>query len=212
MNFRTLMAGVGGGMAIFLWGFIAHMVLPLGEAGMKALPFEDKILPTISSSVKEPGLYIFPWPESPPGTPLPMSQQAQQAAAELYKTSPHGLLLFSPPGSQMLTPGQLLMEFFTNCVTGLIAAALVAMLIASLRSFASRVMFVIMIGLSAGIAVNVPYWNWYGFPTSFTVAEILEHVVGFAAAGLVIGALIKPKPVRPTTSSGDLARSAATRA
>src|SRR5262249_21750016 len=160
--FRILLAGVAGGIAMFLWGFVAHMVLPLGEAGMRALPYEDKILPAISGALKEPGLYIFSWPESPPGTPFPMSQQSHQAAAELYKTSPHGLLLFNSPGSAMLTGGQLLTEFATNCVTSLIAAALVSSLIASLRSFVARVMFVTMIGLSAGIAVNVPYWNWYG--------------------------------------------------
>ena len=76
---------------MFLWGFVAHMLLPLGQAGIQALPFEDKVLPEIAASAKESGLYLFPWPESSPGKPLPMSQQAQQTAGEMYKTAPHGL-------------------------------------------------------------------------------------------------------------------------
>ena len=192
MSFRVIAAGVAGGVAIFVWGFVAHMVLPLGQAGMRALPFEDAVLPAITNSIKEPGLYLFPWPETRPGTPMPMSQQAQQAAADMYRTSPHGLLVIHPPGGAMLTGGQLLTEFVTNCFTAGIAAALVSWLLTALPSFAARLLFVTSIGLVAGIAVNVPYWNWYEFPATFTLAEIFEHVIGFGAAGLVIAALIKP--------------------
>jgi hypothetical protein len=195
MKSRIVVAGLTGGVAIFLWGFVAHMFLPLGEAGMRSLPEQDKVLPALSASVKEPGLYIFPWPESSPGTPMPMSQRAQQAAAELFKTSPHGLLLFHQPPAAMMTGGQLLREFLTNCTSSLIAAAMVSVLIGALRSYSSRVLFVTMIGVSAVIAVNVPYWNWYEFPTAFTAAESVEHIVGFFAAGLAIAAIIKPAAV-----------------
>jgi hypothetical protein len=201
MKLRVIIAGVLGGVAIFLWGFVSHMLLPLGEAGIRGLPYEDKVLPAISASVKEPGLYLFPWPESPPGKPMPMSQQTQQAAEELYKTAPHGLLLFYPPGGTMLSSAQLLAEFATNCASALLAAALVSALVASLRSFVARVLFVTLIGLSAGIAVNVPHWNWYGFPAAFTLAEILEHVVGFGVAGVVIAAVIRPAPSAATVPS-----------
>ena len=37
---RILLAGVLGGIALFVWEGIAHEVLPLGEAGVKALPNE----------------------------------------------------------------------------------------------------------------------------------------------------------------------------
>lgn len=199
MNFRVLVAGLLGGVAIFFWGFVAHMLLPLGEAGMRALPYEAKLLPVISSTVKEPGLYIFPWPESTPGTPMPVNQKTQAAVADLYKTVPHGLLLFHPPAGAMLTSGQLLAEFATNCATALIAAVLVNLVVSPLRSFGARFLFVTTLGLITGIAVNVPYWNWYEFPTAFTLAEIFEHVVGFAVAGLVIAALVKPAPVYTVT-------------
>jgi hypothetical protein len=211
MKSRIIVAGLAGGVAIFLWGFVAHMFLPLGQAGMRALPYQDKVLPALSASVKEPGLYIFPWPESSPGTPMPVNQQAQEAAAELYKTSPHGLLLFHPPPAAMMTGGQLLTEFATNYASALIAAFLVALVVNSLRSYFTRVLFVTMIGLSAAIAVNVPYWNWYEFPTAFILAEIVEHVVGFAVAGLVIAAIIKPAPSPQLATPGKVIEKASLR-
>jgi hypothetical protein len=32
----------------------------------------------------------------------------------------------------------------------------------------------------------VPYWNWYGYPTDFTLAQIVENTVGWFLAGLVL--------------------------
>ena len=37
---RIFLAGLAGAVLMFLWTFIAHMVLPLGQAGMKELPEE----------------------------------------------------------------------------------------------------------------------------------------------------------------------------
>lgn len=192
MKPRIVLAGLAGGVAMFFWGFVAHMVLPLGEAGIKPLPYQASVLPAITAHLTAPGLYLFPWPESAPGVPMPVNREASEKAAQLYQTLPHGLLLFYPPPAAMLTGGQLGTEFATNCVSSWIAAALVWLTLGSLSSFAKRVLFVTVIGLSATIAVNIPYWNWYGFPTAFTLAEIVEHVVGFAVAGLAIAAIIKP--------------------
>ena len=192
MNLKIILAGLVGGVVMFLWGFIAHMVLPLGEAGFKTLPHQEAVLPAITAQIKEDGLYIFPWPESPPGTPMPVDDESRKKAEQLYQTSPHGLLLFHNPPAAMLAVGQLGTEFATNCVSSLLAATLVSMALGCLGAYVRRVYFVAIIGLIAGIAVNVPNWNWYGFPSSFTLAQIAEHVIGFAAAGLAIAAIVKP--------------------
>lgn len=202
MNLRVVLAGLAGGVAMFIWGFVAHMMLPLGEAGLKALPYEESVLTAVSAHIKEPGFYLFPWPESPAGTPMPMSAEARKKAEELYKTFPHGMLLFYPPPGPMMTGGQLVIELTTNVLSSFIAAVLVHMTLGSVRSFFKRALFVAVLGLSAGIAVNVPHWNWYGFPAAFTLGEIVEHVVGFGIVGLVLAAILKPAE----TTSADALR------
>ena len=49
-------------------------------------------------------------------------------------------------------------------------------------------MFVAVIGLIAGIAVLVPYWNWYGFPANFTVASLADQLIAFCVVAIVAGA------------------------
>ena len=70
-----------------------------------------------------------------------------------------------------------------------------AFLLAQTRiaAYAARVGFVALTGLAAGITTNVSYWNWYGFPTNYTVAYASMDVVGFVAAGLAIAAIVKPR-------------------
>ena len=31
---RIVMSGITGGLAMFLWGMVSHMALPIGEAGL----------------------------------------------------------------------------------------------------------------------------------------------------------------------------------
>jgi hypothetical protein len=38
MTKRIILAGVLGGIAMFIWTAIAHMALPLGEAGIGEIP------------------------------------------------------------------------------------------------------------------------------------------------------------------------------
>jgi hypothetical protein len=41
---RILLAGVLGGVAMFVWASIAHLVLPLGTTGIKEIPNEESVL------------------------------------------------------------------------------------------------------------------------------------------------------------------------
>jgi hypothetical protein len=58
---KILLAGVLGGIAMFIWTSIAHMALPLGEAGISEIPSESTVLSAMQSNIGDKtGLYIFP--------------------------------------------------------------------------------------------------------------------------------------------------------
>jgi hypothetical protein len=110
---------------------------------------------------------------------------------EKLKTSASGLLIYkAPPGSDTETM-QLVIEFVTELAVCLLAAFLLAQ--TALAAYAMRVGFVALVGVTAAISTIVPYWNWYRFPTDFTLAAIFMAVVGYLVAGLAIAFLIKPK-------------------
>jgi hypothetical protein len=63
---RILLAGVLGGIMMFVWTSIAHMALSLAEPGINEIPNESAVLSAIQRSIGEKtGLYVFPGRQSP---------------------------------------------------------------------------------------------------------------------------------------------------
>jgi len=176
---RILLAGVLGGVALFLWGGLSHMVIGLGEVGVRPLPQQQPVMDTLRASTPQAGFYFFPAPDSARKLPPDM------------EGGPRGILIYHPTGATMAMGGQLLNECILNILQALILAFLLS-LAPGLTGYASRVGFVVLIGLLAGITTNVEYWNWYGFPANYTAAIVADRVIGFLAIGLIAAAFVKP--------------------
>jgi len=61
MKKRILLAGILGGIAMFIWTSIAHMTLPLGETGIREIPNQQAVLGAMQTNIgQQSGLYLFP--------------------------------------------------------------------------------------------------------------------------------------------------------
>lgn len=190
---KILLAALLGAVAIFAWEFVAHMFTPLGEAGMGYLPNEDVVSTALTSAIgKEGGLYMFPTG----GLTKESSNQEKKAAMnrmlEEMKTKPSGMLLYKPPGAEFSFGKCLTVQFVTDFVKALFAVLLLMQ--TRLAAFGGRVGFVVMIGVVAAIATNIPFWNWYGFPGVFTASNVFMEMAGFFFAGLAIALVLKRTP------------------
>lgn len=191
---RVILAGVLGGLAIFVWGSLSHMVLGLGAAGIKGMPNEDAVLSAMHTSIPEPGFYIFPSMGLAPNTAT--REQWQAAMPEIQKrakSGPNGILVFRPNNGVEFSARTLGVEFGLNLVQALLLAILLAWAGANVGAYTSRVLFVAVAGLLGALSTNVQYWNWYGFPSSYTAAYIANELAGFVIAGLVMAAILKPR-------------------
>lgn len=170
---------------MFVWSAIAHMATPLATIGFSQMTNEPAAMQAMTSENigTRKGLYIFPWTD-------PNDPKMMEKYTALAKTHPTGMLLYRPVGQDMdagnMTP-MLIKEFLKQFAQALIAAWIVSMIAAS---FISRTVFVTAIGISTAIATNVSYWNWYGFPLDYTIAQIIMEIVGALVAGLAISAVL----------------------
>ena len=190
MTAKHFFAAFLGALAIFFWGFIAHMFTPLGEAGTSLLPGADSISSTLTSSIGDkPGIYMFPTGGLGPEATTTEKRAAMERMMEEMKTKPSGLLVYKPAGTTFNFPQTLGIEFGINFLEALLIVYLLAQ--AGLATFGSHVLFVSVAGLLAAVATNLSYWNWYGFNATYTLANILMEVIGFLFAGLVIAFILK---------------------
>jgi hypothetical protein len=187
---RILIAGILGAIAMFIWSFIAHMATPLATIGFQQLPNEQAVVAAMQpTNSAKPGLYIVPWVD-------PKDPQMMQKTADLMKAEGAGIFVYTPPhaagGEPTNMAPMLVVEFLKQFGQALIAAYLVSMMVVT--TFLGRAGAVALIAVSAGIATNVSYWNWYRFPLDYTLAQILMEIVGGLAAGLAIAWWLGRKP------------------
>jgi hypothetical protein len=187
---RVLLAGVIGGVAMFIWTSVAHMVLPLGQTGIQEIPNEGSVLSAMHSSLGEKsGFYMFPGMALGPNPTREQQRSAMEHYGEKLAVNPSGLVIYHPPGAKALRPGQLITEFLTEVIEALIVVFLLAQ--TRLTSFGSRVGFVTLAGVLAAITTNISYWNWYGFPGSYTVAYMSIEIVGYVIIGMVAALIMR---------------------
>jgi hypothetical protein len=182
---KTLVGGIVGGLIVFIWGAISHMVLPLGEAGIQMIPDEDAVVGVLKTSLPNPGVYIFPGMEMKKDP----TEAEQKAWAEKYRTGPTGLLVIRSGGEEAISPKMLATEFVSNVAGALVAAFLLAKIGGS---YGARVVAVALLGLFGWLALSISYWNWYGFSTPFIVGEGIDQVLGWTFAGLGLAKIVKP--------------------
>jgi len=198
---RVFLTGLLGAIAMFLWTSLAHMVLPLGETGVSQIENEQAILTAMQQQLgTKPGLYLFPNMGVSPAASNAEKQEAMRKYDAKLAANPSGMLIYHPPGEKSLTPGRLLTEFLTELAEALLAVFLLAQ--TRLVSYGARLGFVAVVGLIAAITTNVPYWNWYGFPTNYTLAYMTVEFGGFVAAGLIAAALIRPQVASLAVAAG----------
>ena len=193
---KKLLAGVLGGLAFWVWSAVAHMLLPLGEAGVKELPNEQALVESMKANLPHRGLYMFPGSGLPSTATRAERSAAMNAAFQKIATGPSGLLIYHPTRSFSF-PRMLVIELSTNIVQVLLAVFLLGQ--TRLWSFGARWWFVTTAGILAAISTNVSYWNWYGFPRMYTLSYAFTILMGFVFAGLIAAAMVKPAGTVPVS-------------
>lgn len=188
MGKRILLAGILGGVLVFFWGYVSHVLLPLGEVGIKEFPQEEPVVTALRDNITEPGFYFFP---GMAGHGMARDAATMKAWEEKYRQGPRGILIYHPQGALPMEPKQLGTELVADILAALLAAWLLAQAVGSFTGYGARVVFVVVLGLFGAIATNLSYWNWYGFPTDYTLANVVNEVLGWVIAGLGMGAIVK---------------------
>jgi hypothetical protein len=177
---RIIIAGLLGGLVIFIWGAISHMALPLGEVGMAESKNEDAVLSVLKENMPKPGVYILPG--------LSSAQMSDEKAVAAYQAKsvvqPHAFIVYQSQGRDSTQMNQnLLHEYICNTIAALFAAVILAL---GTFTFAKRVLLSIGLGIFSWITVSAPYWNWYRFPQDFSLANLAMLVSAWFLAGLAM--------------------------
>lgn len=191
MSTRILLAGIIGGIVMFIWSFIAHELLPIGEMGIKQMPNEEAITGALQTNLgNNPGFYVFPSGGFTPDMNGEQKKAAMKKAEEQMAAGAGGLLIYRPKRIFNF-PKRLGIEFATEVLESLLAVFLLAQ--TGIRGFGGKVGFILTAGILAAITTNVPYMNWYGFPKIYGLGYMTTQIVGFLLVGIVAALIMRPR-------------------
>jgi hypothetical protein len=96
---RILVAGLIGGIVMFLWGVLAHMVLALGSVGIHQPLAENVVMSTLHQGLGDkPGIYLLPsFDPKQRNDPYQVRAYSQKAIH-----SPYAWVVYLPQGDDMM--------------------------------------------------------------------------------------------------------------
>ena len=197
---KMLLAGLVGGLVVFVWGFVAHALLPLGEMGLTPMPVNSPLLESMKSNLLQEGLYYFP------GREVGRQQTKAEDAVwtSKYKMGPNGLLLYHPTGSDPMSVRRLGIQLATDVAGALLLAYLLVAIAGTTGAqvkLAKQLRIAAVAGIFGWLSISVAHWNWYGFPCAFILAELIDQVVSWTLAGLVMALLWRRAERRAPTQA-----------
>ena len=186
---QILLGTIIGAVTIFLVSFVWHMVLPFSETGFHNLPHEDVLSTALRLGISEPGIFMFPGMDVAKRN----DPAEQQRYAEKFRRGPTGLIVFQPGGKEFSFPRLLANQFCFQLLAAFVLSCLLAMSASALTQYLQRVLFVALVAVFGSLLIDLPYWNWYGFPGNYTAAHFAEFLITWGITGFALAAIVKPR-------------------
>lgn len=179
---KAILAAILGGLVVFVWGTISHMLLPLGQAGVRAIKpdSESQVLAVLRATMPERAIYIFPGMDMTK-SPTAEDQKLWQAR---FAQGPAGIVVLNPKPT-----GNFVTWLGTELATNILAALMVALVMLHIPDdlgMLRRGGLVALLGLFETFDIDASQWNWYHFPTAYLAAQAVDHTIGWFLGGLVI--------------------------
>jgi hypothetical protein len=193
MSAKVLIAGLVGGIAMYIWATVMHMS-PLAMMGVSQLNDDAVTASALKTATGDkPGLYMYP------AMGHDMSDASMKAMAAKLAANPSGLIIYHQAGAKGMEPRQLIGELLLELFESVLAVWLMTR--ANFTTLAGRVGFMAGIGVLAAVVTNGSYWLWYGYPASYSMVNMVMEFGKFLFAGLAAAFVLGWKGKGPVAAN-----------
>ena len=164
---KILLLSVVAGVVMFFWGFISWAVLPWHMTTANKFTDEAAVSQVLKENAPQKGIYFLPFDEKDHGP-----DQVGAFASVL------------PDGTAMNMGKMMGISLVTQIISAFLVLCLLYMTCG--LSYWGKVAFFALAGLTIGFASHAPYWNWFSFSTPYVSVMLLDILISFILAGLVV--------------------------
>lgn len=186
---KVVKGALAAGVVLWIWSVVYWVFSGVPVKGMTEFKDAAAVEAVLKANTKGPGFYVIPsaWvPDDVEDQNKWMEERGAKIASGFFSAgavAPRGVGGFG---------GQIGRSVLGNFVS----AALVSWLLLQTAGlgFGGRVLFVQVCALSAWVIASWPLHVWWGYPTGFTLLLLVDYMVGWTLAGLVLAKLLAPEP------------------
>ena len=170
-----------GGLVAFIWGVLSWMALPMHKDCFKKFKDESQVAEAIRENTHGDGMYILP---------NTLHYNCNTPQKEIHRGArmlENGPFMFASVRMDGLG-GMSVMPFVLAIITQIIGAFIVTWMLlqSKITGFRQKVGFVTLFGLAIGILSQIPDAVWWGFSIWYVFINMLDLVIAWFLAGLVI--------------------------
>jgi hypothetical protein len=191
MALRVLAAAALSAVLMFFWGFIYWgPVLNMTARLMSPLPTEvelDIMAPMRAAQLPD-GMYVYPGPLADMS-----DEEAKDAWTKKIEIGPIMHLAYHADGVSPMEPMMYLKGLVHVFVIALLAGILLAMVVHTLPSYASRAGLLILVTLIAALWTNVGNVIWWGHTPAYVAGQIAYELGAGLLMSLATAALVRPR-------------------
>ena len=189
---RTIFGSILGAVIATAWMYVSWSFLPWHEYGVKEFKNAGFVSWALTQNCEIDGVYMIPQLEGNRDTESPKQlREAKKARIEAMKTGPLVHAHVHLKGVDPASMRNFTYSFLTYFVIAIILGSLMLMIDVE-AGFAKRLFFSALFGLGAGIVGAIPNWNWFAPNMSYSFIMIIDAMMTWLLAGLVMAAVIKP--------------------
>ena len=164
---NNLIAILLSAVVLFAWGFISWTLLPWHMTVAHKFTSESSVAQALKENAPAAGIYYLPFSE------------------EGYKPGePAAFVSVAPDGFDM-NMGKKMGIGILGEMVGALLVFLLLQKTANL-SYWERVRFVALVGVAIAFVSHFLYWNWFEFSNSYLLVTILDSLIAWTLAGLVM--------------------------
>ncbi len=181
---KIMKCGLIGGFILFLWGAAFWTLMPWKKAQVKSFASEREVANAIRNNIDGSGLYLLP------NLNDYVNKHSQlEAAKERMSEGPFATVAVRAYGKNPNIGADAITSFILRVIVVSLATVLLLKTQRPL-DFTRSVKFFTIIGLIVAFMSTIPYFLWFGFPLSFSIASIIETAFGWLFAGLAVGRMV----------------------
>ncbi len=174
---RNLTSILVGTLILFVWNALSWMVLPFHGNSLKSIPESAINGARLQENMPEDGVYHFPGFGQDMG-----ATEMQRLEKRLSKGPRITLMVYKAGPTRLFDPATFLTNFLFNliAVTGLF---IITSRLAK-KSFSHILTTLLLLALAVSFMSDFPQMNWYLFPLSYTMTNVLDHIISMGLLGL----------------------------